>query len=202
MIFANTLWGKRISVTCDKLSDFKFCSKACGPLAGLLWVFISEESICRLSKHQKRFQSSEHHLFQVSKSTFYFHTYFGYFHIVWGSVLLCSPTLLTLETSPCLVFLMPSVQSLSSYSLRSAWHSYPCQMCDFPFYFLPLFHMLTGAYECFFWHSGFFSLKPSPFVNTAVYQTFVPNSKWRGSVLPDPSPPGSSWGCLLHFFFF
>lgn len=92
MIFANTLWGKRISVTCDKPSDFKFCSKACGPLAGLLWVFISEESICRLSKHQKRFQSSEHHLFQVSKSTFYFHTYFCYFHIVWGSVLLRSPS--------------------------------------------------------------------------------------------------------------
>lgn len=58
----------------------------------LLWVFISKESICRLSKHQKRFQSSEHHLFQVSKSTFYFHTYLFYFPIVWGSVLLRSPS--------------------------------------------------------------------------------------------------------------
>lgn len=57
-----------------------------------LWVFISEESICRLSKHQERFQSSEHHLSQVPKSTFYFHTYFFYFHIVWGSVLLHSPS--------------------------------------------------------------------------------------------------------------
>lgn len=176
MIFANMLWGKRISVTCDKPSDFKFCSKLGHLLAYFGFSFLRNRSAdfqstkkgsSPLSTIYSRFLS-QHFIFILTFAIFpLFEAVFCY----------AAQALLTLETSSCLAFLMPSVQSLPSYSLRSAWHSYPCQMRDFLFYFLPLFHMLAGAYECFFWHSGFFSLKPSPFVNTAVYQTFVPNSK-------------------------